>query len=97
MKYNVYCIQNKALPTYVPKLVVRSETPEQVAEISREGYLMQAKLNPETCEPYLDLYHVGTFDTKTGRIELLDEKQLVCSNSVFESEVKGGQKDVLEA
>ena len=96
MIYHVYCIQNKLLPTYLPKLIVRSETPDQVAEISREGYIMQAKTDPSQCQSYLDLYEVGTFDTNSGKVELLAEKRLVCSNSVFENELKGAEH-VLEA
>lgn len=88
MKYNVYEIHNKLINKYAAKVVIRTESPDQVAEISRDGYMM---CPPQAREEYLDLYHIGTFDDSTGEFDFIKKPVLVCSNSVFEAEIKGAQ------
>lgn len=88
MIYNVYEIHNKLINKYAAKVVIRTETPDQVGEMSRDGYIMSP---PQAREEYLDLYHIGTFDDSTGEFEFLKNRVLVCSNSVFEAELKGAK------
>lgn len=90
MIYNVYLAHNKQINKYIARISVKTESPDQVAEICRDGYLM---CPADQREPFIDLYHIGTFDDKTGVITPI-EKTLVCSNSVFELEAKGEKKDV---
>ena len=84
MKTYVYSVFDKRINRYDPPRC-RTETPEQVSEIMRAGYLQSPKADRVLG---LDLYLLGEFDGTKGKLNLLEEKVLVCSNAVFEEECK---------
>lgn len=84
MIYYMYCILDKRIDRFNAP-VFKTEDPDQVAEMARAGYLTQ---DPSRREVALDLYEVGTFDSKTGQTDILPSMRLVASNAVFEEECK---------
>lgn len=84
MTYYMYAVLDKRIDRYNAP-VCKTEDPDQVAEMARAGYLT---LDPSQRQVSLDLYLVGSFDSKTGEFDMLVTKRLIASNSVFEEECK---------
>ena len=84
MKYYMYAILDKRIDRFNAP-VCKTEDPDQVAEMARAGYLT---LDPSHRQVALDLYLVGSFDSKTGKTDVLDNMKLIASNAVFEEECK---------
>jgi len=83
MIYHVYITHNKKINRYYAP-VYRVEDPDQVADLSRAGYIY---CKPGERQPELDLYHIGEFDNETGKTQFIEPK-LVISNAVIESDLK---------
>lgn len=84
MTYYMYAVLDKRIDRFNAP-VCKTEDPEQVAEMARAGYMT---LDPSRREVAIDLYLVGTFDSKTGNFDVLENMKLVASNAVFEEECK---------
>ncbi len=84
MNYYMYAVLDKRINRFNPP-VCKTEAPDQVAEMARAGYLTQ---DPSRREVALDLFLVGKFDSKSGKFDMLENKELIASNAVFEEECK---------